>query len=79
MNEVRILESEGRQGHELVAVGLLSLTFRPTDSAWEYRRVVAISKETAAARLEGAGWIYVTGWFPFHYFKRSGAALGTAA
>lgn len=69
-NEERILEREGRAGHELVRVGLLALVFRKTSRVWEYRRVVAINAPATEAKLASEGWIYVASWFPFHYFKR---------
>lgn len=64
-NEMSILREEGRQGHELIGVGPLQLTFRRTDVCWEYRRVIG-----GSAALEREGWIEVASWLPFVYFKR---------
>ena len=69
-NEERILEREGRAGHELVRVGLPALIFRKTSRPLEYRRIVAINPPASDAKLASEGWIYVASWFPFHYFKR---------
>jgi hypothetical protein len=69
-NEMAMMEQEGREGRELVGTGLLSLVFRQTGSRWEYRRVTALFPDQARARLERAGWAYVSSWYPFHYFKR---------
>ena len=65
LNEMSILREEGRQGHELVSVGPLQLTFRRTDVCWEYRRVIG-----SGTALERDGWTQVATWLPFVYFKR---------
>ncbi|WP_054119097.1 hypothetical protein [Porphyrobacter sp. AAP60] len=65
-NEMAILREAGTQGHELVSVGPLQLTFRRTDTRWEYRRVISIS-----AGLEREGWIHAASWLPFLYLKRA--------
>jgi len=65
-NEMSILRDEGRQGHELLSVGPLRLTFRRTEMMWEYRRVIG-----SRAGLERDGWTWVASWLPFHYFKRA--------
>lgn len=65
-NEMSILRDEGRQGHELMSVGTLRLTFRRTEACWEYRRVIG-----SGAGLEREGWIYVASWLPFVYYKRA--------
>lgn len=65
-NEMSILREEGRQGHELMSVGPLQLTFRRTDRCWEYRRVIG-----SGTRLEREGWTHVASWLPFLYFKRA--------
>jgi hypothetical protein len=69
-NEMAIMAEEGRAGRELVGTGPLTLIFRQTDRPWECRRVTALFPEPARARLERAGWTYVSSWYPFHYFKR---------
>jgi hypothetical protein len=74
-NEQAILDAEGAKGRELVRVAMLALAFRPTDHAWEHRRVVSISRDVAEAKLAGGGWRYVTSWGLFHYFKRPTARL----
>lgn len=67
-NEMSILREEGRKGNELVRTGVLTLIFRPTNHSWEHqRRVGGISTK---AEMEEAGWIYVSSWLPFQYFKR---------
>ena len=67
-NEMSILRVEGQKGNELVRTGLLTLIFRKTSHPWEYRRMIgAASMMTQTKR---AGWIYVSSWMPFHYFKR---------
>lgn len=70
LNEMRILEEEGRAGRELVGTGLLALAFRPTDTRWEYQRIVSAFAAIARAQMERDGWTYVSSWYPFHYFKR---------
>ncbi|MEP9402659.1 hypothetical protein [Sphingomonas sp. VNH70] len=67
-NEMRMLAEEGRQGHELVAVGVLTLTFRQSDRNWEYCRRIGSGSDSA--RLEAAGWHHVASYPPFHYYKR---------
>lgn len=66
-NEMRILREEGKKGHELTRTGMLTLVFRPTACQWEYRRQMG-ALSTVEERK--AGWIYVSSWLPFHYFKR---------
>ena len=70
INEVRLLEEEGRKGRELVAVAPFKLVFRQTGHAWEYRRLAALAPTRQMARLQTQGWSHVASWFPFHYFKR---------
>ena len=65
-NEMSILREEGENGHELVGIGPLRLTFRRTERRWEYRRVIG-----TGAGLEREGWTYVASWLPFLYFKRA--------
>lgn len=67
-NEMSILRKEGKKGNELVRTGALTLVFRQTTHPWEYLRRVGASSMTAD--MEKAGWIYVSSWLPFHYFKR---------
>ena len=67
-NEMSILRDEGRKGRELVRTGALTLVFRPTNTPWEYRRRVGVGSMTA--EMKSAGWVYVSSWIPFHYFKR---------
>jgi len=68
-NEMSILREEGGKGNELVRTGALALVFRPTTHLWEYRR--KIGKASITTEMKRAGWIYVSSWMPFHYFKRS--------
>lgn len=70
-NEMAILREEGRKGNELIATGALMLRFRPTGHPWEYRR--RIGAMAMPADMKAAGWIYVSSWLPFHYFKRPAA------
>jgi hypothetical protein len=64
-NEMKILREEGDKGHELVGFGALYLTFRRTQTRWEYRRLIG-----GWAKLEGDGWNCVGTWPPFSYYKR---------
>ena len=68
-NEMRILREEGAKGYELVDTGVLKLVFRPTDRKWEYRR--SIGGNFGDREIDADGWIYVSSWLPFHYFKRA--------
>ena len=68
-NEMSILRAEGAKGNELIRTGALTLVFRPTTTVWEYRRKIGTAAVTA--EMKRAGWIYVSSWLPFHYFKRS--------
>ena len=68
-NEMRILREEGAKGFELVDTGVLKLVFRTTDRKWEYRR--SIGGNPGRHEDESDGWIYVSSWLPFHYFKRA--------
>ena len=70
LNEMRILAEEGAAKRELVAIGLLTLSFRQTAKPWIYRRIVAFAPRQAIAREKRAGWIFVAAWYPFLYFKR---------
>ncbi len=67
-NEMSILRDEGRKGRELVRTGALTLIFRATCHPRAYRRRVGLPSMTA--EMKAAGWIYVSSWLPFHYFKR---------
>lgn len=67
-NEMYMLRTEGRKGHELIRTGALMLVFRPTSHAWEYQR--RIGAAPMLAEMQRAGWVYVSSWLPFHYFKR---------
>jgi hypothetical protein len=69
-NEMQMLEAEGKAGRELVGTGALTLVLRQTDTAWEHSRVSAFRPSDVRARMERDGWIYVSSWYPFHYFKR---------
>ncbi len=68
-NEMRILAEEGRRGNELVALGVLTLTLRPSDRVWEYCRRIGTGSDSA--RLEAQGWAHVGSYLPFHYYKRA--------
>jgi len=68
-NELSILREEGQKGNELVRTGLLTLVFRKTDHPWEHRRI--IGPTSMMAQPKRAGWVYVSSWMPFHYFKRA--------
>jgi hypothetical protein len=70
--EMEILRQEGRKGNELVRTGGWTLVFRQTDRTWEYRRRVGLATMTVG--MEKAGWIYVSSWGPFHYFKKAMAS-----
>lgn len=71
-NEVAMLEREGREGNELVSVGLFKLVFRQTGQLWEHRRLTAPGLSEARQELDAQGWKYVASWYPFHYLKRRG-------
>ncbi|MEP3052267.1 MAG: hypothetical protein ABJP48_05925 [Erythrobacter sp.] len=68
-NEMRILRAEGQKGNELVRTGAFALVFRSTSNQWEYLRKIGTVETTG--ETDNAGWIYVSSWFPFHYFKRA--------
>lgn len=67
-NEMRMLREEGQKCLELVRTGALTLVFRRSDHAWQYRRRVGAAP--MMAEMKKTGWIYVSSWLPFHYFKR---------
>ncbi len=67
-NEMRMLREEGQKRHELVRTGALTLVFRRSDHAWEYRR--RVGAVLMMAEMKKTGWTYVSSWLPFHYFKR---------
>lgn len=67
-NEMWMLRDEGRKGNELIRTGALTLVFRRTDQPWEYRRRIGMS--SMMPEMKKDGWIYVSSWHPFHYFKR---------
>lgn len=69
-NEMKVLAEEGRAGRELIRAGLLALLFKETNAKWEYKRITSISVSPTIAKLSADGWVYVSTWFPFHYFKR---------
>ncbi|MEN2748457.1 hypothetical protein [Sphingomonas sp. T9W2] len=68
-NEMRILAEEGRKGNELVALGVLTLIFRPSDRMWEYCRRIGTGSDST--RLQADGWNHVASYLPFHYYKRA--------
>lgn len=67
-NEMSILKEEGRKGRELIRTGALLLVFRPTDVVWEYQR--RIGTATIPSDMRKAGWVHVSSWLPFQYYKR---------
>lgn len=67
-NEMRILAEEGRNGNELIGLGVLTLIFRRSDHRWEYCRRIGTGSD--AARLQAEGWAHVASYLPFHYYKR---------
>jgi hypothetical protein len=69
-NEMFMLRTAGEKGQELVRTGVLSLTFRQTDSRWEYQRLIGLSPAPLVETMGRAGWSHVSSWVPFHYFKR---------
>jgi hypothetical protein len=69
-NEMQVLAEEGASGGELLGTGLLTLTFRRSSFRWEYKRIVLLTASASAAKLAKAGWVPVSAWFPFLYFKR---------
>lgn len=69
-NELRMLNEEGRKGHELLDVGLLELLFRKSGDLWEYERVTSLFPIATRRDMARDGWEYVSSWYPFHYFKR---------
>lgn len=69
-NEVGILRREGMKGNELIDIGGLALVFRHSDRQWEHVRLIAVSAPFVMGKMSRKGWIYVSSWFPFHYFKR---------
>ncbi len=68
-NEMRILGEEGRKGNELIALGVLTLIFRPSNQVWEYCRRIGTGSD--ATRLAADGWDHVASYLPFHYYKRA--------
>lgn len=67
-NELGMLREEGLKGRELMSTGPLVLTFRQTDRTWEHIRTTGIGPDVKGMKEQG--WIYVSSWFVFHYFKR---------
>lgn len=65
-NELQMLQEEGAKGNELIRVGFLSLIFRGSSQAWEYRRMIGAPRSDI-----GDGWQYVAAWMPFTYYKRA--------
>ena len=70
LNEVKMLEAEGRNGLELQRLAPLSLIFRRSPHQWEYKRVSGLSIEEFKASLSPNGWTHVASHTPFYYFKR---------
>jgi hypothetical protein len=70
LNEVKMLEVEGRNGLELQRLAPLSLIFTRSTHQWEYKRVSGLSIEEFKASLSPAGWTHVASNTPFYYFKR---------
>ncbi len=67
-NEMSILREEGRKGRELIRTGALTLVFRSTAATWEYRR--RIGAASVPGEMKKAGWVHVSSWLPFQYYKR---------
>jgi hypothetical protein len=74
-NEMAMLETEGEAGRELVNTGGLKLYLRQTDRRWEYDRVAALLPDVVRRRMEREGWMWVSTWYPFLYFKRDAGPL----
>jgi hypothetical protein len=70
LNEVKMLEVEGRNGLELQRLAPLSLIFTRSPLQWEYKRVSGLSIEEFRASLSPDGWTHVASYTPFYYFKR---------
>ena len=69
LNEVAILDREGKAGFHLVDFGPLRLVMEPSDEAWEHLRLVFASPRALLA-LQESGWVVVGNWFAFTYLKR---------
>jgi hypothetical protein len=63
INEMDILEREGREGNHLVDFGAGYLVVEPSEHPWEHLRVVG-------RQAPEGDWQFVGRWFPFRYYKR---------
>jgi hypothetical protein len=70
LNEMQILETEGKAGYHLVDFGPMYISVMSSNDKWEHRRLLSLNIESRRARMEAEGWTYVGSWFPFHYFRR---------
>lgn len=69
LNEMAILDREGKAGFHLVDFGPLRLVMEPSDHAWEHLRLV-FAPPRALLALQETGWTVVGNWFAFTYLKR---------
>lgn len=77
LNEMDIMEQEGRKGWKLVAVGVLQLRFERTAVRWEYVRRVEPGPSDRRA-MAAQGWERVGSSTLWHYFRRPVEALDGA-
>lgn len=74
-DEVGILDEMGREGWELIDLGVLYLEFRqPVDdqrvTTWEYHRHLGLAHGDVRRQRLADGWEPAGRWGPFLYFKR---------
>lgn len=74
-DEMNVLADAGRQGWELMDVGILALNCRrpkniESATQWEYERRFSLDRKGILADMVELGWEPCGIWAPFHYFKR---------
>lgn len=69
LDEMEVLDREGRLGWHVVDSGPFFHVVERSDTPWEHRRV-PFAVGPRLRRLEAEGWIAVGAWFPWRYLKR---------
>lgn len=80
LDEMETLKWAGKEGWELMDVGLLALFCRrPKDLTqarkWEYRRRTGVYRPGIKKEMAGDRWETCGTWVVFHYFKRDAGIL----
>ncbi len=84
LDEMETLETVGKEGWELMNVGLLALFCRrPEDMSqaygWEYKRRTGVNRAHIKQEMARDEWEPCGVWVVFHYFKRRLGSLASGS